>query len=216
MTTTIIQVFSDYTCPFCRLGGVALKRAALKTGVEVVWRAHQLRTDGPPRLDPQGEILKRGWQEQILPWAERLGIEMHQPTRLPLTRQAHEAAAWARAQGRFADFHEVIFRAYFVEDADIDDIATLQGLARRLGLDVVDLVASLRERRFTEEVDEDLLIGQTYGVTGVPTFVIGGYLLYGVQEEAALVRAIEAARSGRPVLELKKLPTLPVNITRQR
>jgi predicted DsbA family dithiol-disulfide isomerase len=73
----------------------------------------------------------------------------------------------------------------------------------------------LREQRHAEEVAEDLLIGQTYGVTGVPTFVIGGHLLYGVQEEAALVRAIEAVRAGRPVLELKKLPTLPVNITRK-
>ena len=215
MTATIIQVFSDYTCPFCRLGGVALQRAALKTGAEVVWRAHQLRTAGPPRLDPQGEVLTRGWQEQILPWAERLGIELRQPTRIPLTRAAHEAAAWARAQGRFTEFHEALFRAYFVEDADIDDVVILQELARRLGLEAADLAASLREQRFAEEVDEDLLIGQTYGVTGVPTFVIGGYLLYGVQEEAALVRAIEAARAGRPVLELKKLPTLPVNITRQ-
>jgi predicted DsbA family dithiol-disulfide isomerase len=215
MTTTIIQVFSDYTCPFCRLGEVALNRAAAKTGAQIVWRAHQLRVSGPPRLDPQNAAMKQGWREQILPWAERLGVEMRQPTRLPLTRRAHEAAAWARSQGRFDEYHQAIFRAYFVEDADLDEVETLTGLARRLGLPPEDLAAALREHRFAEEVDEDLLVGQTYGVTGVPTFVIGGCLLYGVQEEATLVRAVEAARAGRPVLELKKLPMLPVNITRK-
>lgn len=215
MQAVTLQVFSDYSCPFCYLGAVNVQQAARQTGATVVWRAHQLRVAGAPRLDPQSPAMVQGWREQVFPLAERCGVTIRQPSRVPLTRLAHEAAAWARAQGRFEAFHAAIFRAYFLEDADIGATETLLALAQQQGMDANDLAAALKEQRFAEEVEEDLLIGQTYGVTGVPTCVLGGTLLYGVQEVATLVRAIEAVRAGRPVLEVKKLPTVPVNLTRK-
>lgn len=207
-----IQIFSDYVCPFCRLGEVAAKQVAAQQGVQLVWRAHQLRAEGPPRLEPQGEVLTKGWRETVYPMADRLGLAMRQPSRLPLTRYAHEAAAWARAQDRFATFHEAIFHAYFNEDADIGEIPVLLQLARNLGLDDNDLLGALNTQRYAEDVDEDLLVGQTYGVTGVPTFIIGGTLLYGVQDLATLTRAVEAVRAGQPVPQAKPQPTLPIGI----
>lgn len=211
----VIQVFSDYTCPFCLLGQVALKRVALQTGAQIVWRAYQLRKDGPPRMDPRGEMMNQGWRNTVLPMAAALGVDMRQPSRLPLTRYAHEAAAWARTQGRFDEFHAAIFRANFNEDLDIGEIETMQQLAWRLGLDAADLAEALRETRHADEVDEDLLIAETYGVRSVPAFVIGGQVLSGVQEEAAFLRALEAARKGEKVAAPAPSPLVPINIQRK-
>lgn len=213
--STVIQVFADYTCPFCLLGQVALNRAATNTDAQIVWRAYQLRKDGPPRMEPRSAAMSKGWRDTVLPMAAALGVEMHQPSRLPLTRYAHEAAAWARAQGRFAEFHAAILRAYFVEDLDIGEIETLQQLAWRLGLDSADLASALREQRYADEVDEDLLIAETYGVRGVPAFVIGGQVLSGVQEEATLQQAIEAARKGERVMASNQSPFVPITIQRK-
>ena len=46
----VVQVFSDYVCPYCYLGEVPLKKAAAVTGAEIVWRAFQLHESGhgPP------------------------------------------------------------------------------------------------------------------------------------------------------------------------
>jgi predicted DsbA family dithiol-disulfide isomerase len=57
-----------------------------------------------------------------------------------------------------------------------------------------------------------LLISETYGVKGVPTFVIGGALLYGVQESAALTQAIELVRNGQPISPNAPQPSLPIGI----
>jgi predicted DsbA family dithiol-disulfide isomerase len=179
-----------------------------------VHRAFQLRESGPPRLDPLGEKLTQGWRNSIGPMAASLGLVMKQPTRLPLTRLAHEAAAWARARGAFAPFHEALFRAFFVDDLDIGDPAVLKTVAFRAGLNDADLDAALGERRMADEVDEDRLIAQTYGITSVPTFVIGGHLLRGVQEEATLIRAIELAETGKLDEETRRLPHLPITISR--
>jgi predicted DsbA family dithiol-disulfide isomerase len=211
----VIQVFSDYTCPFCLLGQVALNRVAAKTDAQIVWRAYQLRKDGPPRMDPYGEAMNKGWRDTVLPMAVALGVEIQQPSRLPLTRYAHEAAAWARAQGRFDEFHAALLRAYFVEDLDIGAIETLQQLAWRLGLDSLDLAVALQERRHADEVEEDLLIAETYGVRGVPAFVIGGQVLSGVQEEATLLRTIEAVRKGEKIAAENAAPFVPITIQRK-
>jgi predicted DsbA family dithiol-disulfide isomerase len=211
----LIQIFSDYTCPFCLLGQVALKQVAAKTDAQIVWRAYQLRKDGPPRMEPRGEAMNQGWRDTVLPMAAALGIEIQQPSRLPLTRYAHEAAAWARAQGRFDEFHAALLRAYFLEDLDIGEIETLQQLAWRLGLDTADLASALREQRHADEVEEDLLIAETYGVRGVPAFVIGGQVLSGVQEEATLLQAIEAVRKGEKVAAAKASPVVPITIQRK-
>jgi predicted DsbA family dithiol-disulfide isomerase len=212
----VIQVFSDYSCPFCYIGEETLSRAVRVAGGEIVRRAWLLRVDGPPRLDPVGEAMNEGWRNTIYPMAERLGVEIRQPSRAPLTRMAHEAAAWARTQGRLEEFHRGLFKLLFVEDRDIGDVEVLKELAWKIGLNSSVLAGVLEGGEMADEVDEDLLIARTYGIKGVPTYVIGGHLIYGVQEDQALIRAIETAREGRFNGEMQKLPNLPINITKAK
>jgi len=147
--------------------------------------------------------------------AEQSGVEMKRPSHLPLTRLAHEAAAWAREQGRFEDFHRALFRAQFIEERDLGELETLKGIARDLGMNAGDLGRALTERRMADEVDEDLLIGQSYGVRGVPAYVIGGQILFGVQAASTLIEAIERASRMEPAPKPGVLPSIPINITRK-
>lgn len=210
----VVQVFSDYACPYCYLGGIALRNAATATGAEIVWRAFQLRESGPPKFEPRGERMNLAWENSVYPMAERLGAKINQPSRAPLTRLAHEAAAWARAKHSFEPFHQRLFKAFFIEDKDTGELSALKEIAWQSGLNPADLETVVNEKRMADEVDEDLLIARTYGITMVPSFVIGGHVLTGVQDEAVLIRAIELARDGNLEAETKKLPHLPVNITR--
>ena len=212
--SVVIQFFFDYVCPYCYLGEAILKRAAAATNVEVVRRAYQLRESGPPKLEPQGERINAAWENSILPLATELDVEIHQPSRMPLTRLAHEAAAWARQRGRFEQFHAKLFRACFVEDKDVSEMSVLKEIAWQSGLNSNEMEKALVGHHTAEEVDEDLLIARTYGITSVPTFVIAGHPLRGVQDTAVLINAIELARSGKLDAETRKLPHLPIGITR--
>jgi predicted DsbA family dithiol-disulfide isomerase len=158
--------------------------------------------------------MNAGWKNSICPMAEALDVEIRQPSRLPLTRLAHEAAAWARQQGRFDPFHQQLFKAYFVDDKDFSELSVLKEIAWQVGLNPTELEKALTEHRMAEEVAEDLLIAQTYGITSVPTFIIAGHLLCGVQEEAVFTKAIQLAQTGELEAETRKLPHLPISITR--
>jgi len=212
---TVIQVFSDYVCPYCYLGEVALRRAATATGAEIVWRAYQLQDSDSSKIDSGDERKNTGWKTFVYPMAEALGVEIRQPSQIPDTRLAHEAAAWARSQGGFERFHQAIFNAYFTNDRDISDLAVLKEIAWQSKLNPAELEKALAENRMADDVDEDLLIGRTYGVNSVPAYVIAGHLFRGVQEEAVLTRAIELARDGKLDAETRKLPHLPVSINRR-
>jgi predicted DsbA family dithiol-disulfide isomerase len=92
--------------------------------VEVIWRAFELRPEPVPTLDPRGEYLQTAWKNSVYPLAERLGVTMKLPPLQPRSRIAHEAAHWARSEGRFDDYHAEVFRAFFERGEDIGDVGS--------------------------------------------------------------------------------------------
>ena len=64
-----------------------------------------------------------------------------------------------------------------------------------MGLPTVEAGSVLLERRFREAVDKDWARSREYGITGVPTFVAGGYAVVGAQPYETLEALIEKAGS---------------------
>ena len=164
-------------------------------GVEIIWRAFELRPEPVPMIDPNSDYLRRVWSDSVAPLAERLGVTMKFPPVKPRTRLAHEAAHWARAQGRFEDYHHEIFRAFFERGEDIGDVEVLMALARRLGLDSDSLRLALTNHEFEESVLADESEAARLGVSGVPAFVANRQAaLSGVQPVENLIQLIASVR----------------------
>jgi predicted DsbA family dithiol-disulfide isomerase len=97
------------------------------------------------------------------------------------SRLAQEFGTWADTQPGGAALHDALYRAYFVEARNIGDVEVLIALAQAAGLDGEEARKVLAERRFKAAVDADWAKSRQYGVTGVPTFVAGGYGVVGAQ-----------------------------------
>jgi len=166
-----------------------------RSDVEVWWRAFELRPEPVPKRDPEGEYLQRIWNTSVYPLAERLGIKMKLPPLQPRSRMAHEAAHWARTQGRFADFNAAIFRAFFERGEDIGDVGVLASLATDLGLAADSLRTALENREFEEGVLQDEQEAAQIGVSAVPAFVADRKAaVSGVQSVESLRELIERVR----------------------
>lgn len=167
-----------------------------ESGVDVVWRAFELRPEFVPALDPAGEYLQRVWTNSVYPLAERLGMNMKLPPVQPRSRLAHEAARWALARGRFDAYNAEIFRAFFERGEDIGDADVLVALAGGLSLDADGLRASLKRREHESAVLADERDAEMLGVSGVPAFVADRRAaLTGVQSVENLRRMIERVRA---------------------
>jgi predicted DsbA family dithiol-disulfide isomerase len=120
---------------------------------------------------------------------------MKLPPLQPRSRRAHEAAHWARTQGRFDPYHAAIFRAFFERGEDIGDTSVLAALATGLGLEGAALREALHSRRFERSVLDDEEAAGVLGLTGVPAFVANRKAaLTGVQPEKNLRQLVDHVR----------------------
>jgi predicted DsbA family dithiol-disulfide isomerase len=172
-------------------------RELLKTdsNVELLWRAFELRPEPVPLPDPKGDYLQNIWTNSVRPMAERLGVTMKMPPVKPRTRLTHEAAHWARAQDRFEDYHEEVFRAYFERGEDIGDVDVLIAIAVGLNLDSQSLRSALLSHELVTSVLSDEGEAARLGLSGVPAFVANRKAaLTGVQPVENLRQLIESVR----------------------
>ncbi len=110
------------------------------------------------------------------------------------SRLAQELGAWADSQVGGDAIHDALFRAYFVDGANIGDIETLVGIAVTVGLSGQTAREVLETRSFAPVVDADWQQSHACGVTGVPTFVAGRHGVVGAQPYEALEQLVTMAR----------------------
>jgi protein-disulfide isomerase len=100
------------------------------------------------------------------------------------------AARAAQAQGRFWEYHDVLYDSQFSGYSDENLIA----LARKAGLDTKRFERDYENARYEPLVLSDFHEGLSAGVNGTPTFFINGKMLAGLQPVGVFENAIEDAR----------------------
>jgi len=104
----------------------------------------------------------------------------------PRARAAAEAAACADRQGRFWDYHDLLFaNNKALSDADLD------GYASQLGLDMPAFRQCVQNRETQSIVDEDFATAESLRITGTPSFLINGIPLHGAQSFEAFSEIID-------------------------
>ena len=69
----------------------------------------------------------------------------------------------------------------------------IRELAREVGLDPARLDQALAEDRYAMRLKNNALIASQRGISGVPTFIIGGYPMVGAQSADALREMLQRA-----------------------
>ena len=120
--------------------------------------------------------------------ALELGLPLGERKKTCNSRLAQELSKWAESRGNGEQFHEAMFRAYFVEGINIGKPNELVRLAGSIGLPGDQAQAVLDARSFKQAVDADWKRSHALGITAVPTFVVNKAKLVGAQSYEALER----------------------------
>jgi protein-disulfide isomerase len=169
----VIQVFSDYQCPFCKRAEVAVP--------------------GPDgKVDPNSAGLKASmdkYKDQIaIVWRD-FPLGFHNRAR-PAANFAKEAKA-QKGNEMYWKIHDELFTSQpKLEDAD------LEAIAKKHGLDWAKCKAAMDTDKYKTEIDQDMKDGGGVGVTGTPAFIIqtttGAKQLVGAQPADAFFKAIDS------------------------
>ncbi|MBI3185026.1 MAG: thioredoxin domain-containing protein [Myxococcales bacterium] len=90
--------------------------------------------------------------------------------------KAAEAASCAHEQGRFWEYHDLLFKNQ--QKLEVPD---LKEHAKSLGLDQARFEQCLDSGKNLQTIQEDMQAGQKVGVDGTPAFFINGVMLSGAQ-----------------------------------
>jgi predicted DsbA family dithiol-disulfide isomerase len=185
-----IEVISDAICPWCYIGKRHLEKAlALLTQDDlrftIAWRPFQLNPDMPAggiqrdmyRAAKFGSLARsRELDAGVAQAGRAVGIDFHfdRVQRTPNTLQAHRLIRLAGEAGVQDAMVERLFAAYFLEGQDIESPAVLAALASEIG---VDPAAMQGNAGLAEVIAADAAARQA-GLSGVPSFLMEGYLLF--------------------------------------
>lgn len=205
-----IDVFSDFICPWCYVGGARLQQARRILEDRHGWRlslryrAFELNPDMPI----EGLDRKRYRSAKFGSWersqqldaatvsaSSRDGLEWDYPAirRTPSTRRAHRLM-------KLADTHDPeltevlaarVLRAYFAGGLDIGDPSVLVDIASEAGVPVT--IELLDDEDLDRIIDADVDAAGRSGITGVPFTVAAGRSLSGAATVAQYLALLEAA-----------------------
>jgi len=162
--------------------------------VAVEWMPFELRPEPHPTLRPEGDYLRRAWEQSVYPIARRMGVPIALPpvSPQPHTHLAFEGYQFAKEHGKGNDYNHRVLQAFFVEGQDIGRTDVLTKLAGEVGLGEGAFAEALRTRKYREAHQRALRHAyQEAVVSGVPMFVIGNRVLTGLQDRGTLEAMIE-------------------------
>ncbi len=110
---------------------------------------------------------------------------------------AAEASECAADQGKFWEYHDLVFGRQSGENQGAFTKDKLLGLAQELELDMAKFEPCLKNDQTLGRVQADIQEGQAAGVRGTPTFFVNGQGLVGAQPLDAFKTVIEQKLKGQ-------------------
>lgn len=207
-----IEIWSDIMCPFCYMGKKqlekAIERLPYRDQIEIVWRSFELNPDiayipGKSVTQYLSEIknmpiedVKR-MQEKLALQGKELDIDFNfDQAPISNSHNAHKLIHIAQKQGKANDVKEELFRRYFSEGANVEDLSVLNDIAAKMGVDLSEWNQNpYTSGELEEEVKRDIYEAHQVGARGVPFFVFNeAYSLSGAHGADTLYKVIETAR----------------------
>jgi predicted DsbA family dithiol-disulfide isomerase len=182
----IIDVYADIACPWCYIGKRRLEQAlALRPDIVVErhWRPFQLQPDLPATGIPWQEFVPRkfgGTQRAQSMFAhvaqagapDGIDFRFDNVATAANTRDAHRLILYASEQNQEWPAAEALFKAYFTDGRNLNDLDDLAAVGASVGLDEAALRDYLTGSANSDIVDESQDLAAQLGIQGVPFYVI--------------------------------------------
>jgi len=199
-SSMLIEVWSDYLCPWCYIGESNLENAIKESGInaQVVYKSFQSN----PTLkgaftvseiaQQSGFSLKQAQEKSryIEKMAQASNVELHMDKVIMAnTLDAHRLAFMAKQKGFGKEVSKRLFEASYLEAKNIADANVLADIGSEFGIEREEILEMLRTDKFKDEIQSEIKEGLNNGLQGVPYFVINKkYSLSGAQPKETFLK----------------------------
>jgi len=186
-----VDVWVDFQCPACANFSQVVETQIIQAYVEsgtVFFRFHHF-----PFIDGS-DVPERGDARLYYISTQEGAGE---------SDQAANASMCAGEQGRFWDFHDLLFVNWDGENEGAFNDQHLTAMAESLDLNMADFEACFAENRYEDQIQQDFVDGVDIGVDfSTPSIFVNGQKVYSIEGERYVpsfddvAAAIEAALAG--------------------
>ncbi len=187
-----IQIWSDFSCPFCYIGKYNLEQAIMLLSeeemaqIKIQYRSFELAPDAPRFTDQSlAEVLAERYQTTLEKAKEltinaagiaaTVGLTINNDKIVPTnTFLAHQLLHYVanKAPSKIKACADLLFKAYFEDGINLSDIVALVEIADKLKLDLTDVKNALDNESYVNAVRDDEAIAHRINILSVPFFVI--------------------------------------------
>lgn len=197
-SSRVLEVFSDYTCPFCYFNMENAEKLAKEFNIPIRWRYYPLHSDVPDEgialtelLDvPLSEVEK--WDREFSRTAAQLGLPFCSLDKTYNSRLAQELGLWAADQGKGHAFHKAAFEAFFGQGLNLASKEVLLNIAEKAGLPLDEAEKIITDRTYQEAVDKEWEAAEAKAITAVPTMIFGENRLIGAKSWEQMTALVQA------------------------
>lgn len=205
----VVEIWSDMVCPYCYIGKRkfedALRQFPHASEVKVVWRSFQLDPDVDEKSKQNtyeyiAKVYDISYEQsvaqhkELIERAREVGLTYNFDSAVVAnTFNAHRLAHLAKKYGRGDQAEELLFKAYFTEGKNINDLRVLHEMGLSIGLkdnELNDFENNIDT--FKEEVEADFLEAENFGVDVVPFFLFDKkFAISGAQSVENYLKVLE-------------------------
>ena len=179
--------WSDYNCPYCYIAYTRLNKAINEMDLDVDFEIHSFELDPSAPKDVQSTTLERFAQKynislheaereinNIAQVGQEEGIDFNYKTTLFTNSfDAHRLVKFTLTKNSSVveKLHELLFKAYFVDNKKLADKNVLLDIAGQVGMDLDEVNEMLDGDEYKDEVLLDEKTAYQLGIHAVPYFI---------------------------------------------
>lgn len=188
-----LEFYFDFGSPAAYLAHTQLPQLSAETGAQVVYKpmllggVFQSTGNQPPNaVVPKGAYVFTDFSR----FAKRYGVPLVRNANFPIiTTTLMRGAVGLQLQGdaRFADYMDVVYKAIWVDNENMNDPAVVGAVLTRNGFDAAALVALTQEPAVKDALKAVTTAAVARGIFGAPTMFVGDAMFWG-QDRLDFVR----------------------------
>lgn len=190
-----VEFYYDYSSPNVYIAYTQLPHIAARTGAEIIWKPALLGGifneigNRPPNVIPS--LARWMWQD-LMRFAAYYDVPIKLNSQFPMRSVTQmRGTLVAIREGVRPQYDDIMFRAHWVDDVDLNNPEEFARVLTEGGLDAAVILQGTQDTAIKQELIARTAEAVERGLFGMPTFFVGDEMHFGKDRLEWVERALE-------------------------